>query len=56
MTDADFADNQAHLTNTLVQAKCLPHSLEQTASGIGLKQSSCVSNKKEPSLYYEPSL
>ena len=34
MTDADFADHLALLTNTPVQAKSWLHSLEQAAGGI----------------------
>ena len=34
MTDTDYADDQALLTNTPAQA--LPHSLEQAARGIDL--------------------
>ena len=36
ITDADYADDIAFLTNTLSQAKCLLHSLEQAAACIGL--------------------
>ena len=34
ITDSDYTDNIAFLTNTLAQAKTLLHSLEQAASGI----------------------
>ena len=34
--DTDYADNQALLVNTPVQAKFLLHSLEQASRGIGL--------------------
>ena len=36
ITDADFADNLALLTNTPAQAEFILHSLEQIAGGIGL--------------------
>ena len=36
ITDADYADDIAHLENTPVQTKSLLHSLERTADGIGL--------------------
>ena len=34
--DTDYANDIALLTNTPTQAKTLPHSLEQAATGIGL--------------------
>ena len=56
MTDADYADDQAFLANTPIQAEYLRHDLEQTAGGISFqinadkkKKSSSVSNKMEPS-------
>ena len=36
MTDAVYADDLAHLANTLAQAESLLHSLEQAAGDIGL--------------------
>ena len=36
ITDADYADAIGLLANTPIQAKSLPHSLEQAAGGIGL--------------------
>ena len=37
-TDADYADNLAHLANTPAQAESLLHNLEQLATGIGLRK------------------
>ena len=37
MTNADYTDDLALLTNTPAQAESLLHSLEQAARGIGLK-------------------
>ena len=34
MTDADYTDDRALLTNTLTQAEFLVHSLEQAVRGI----------------------
>ena len=36
MTDADYTDNLALLTNTLAQVEFLLHSLGQAAGGIDL--------------------
>ena len=36
ITDSDYADDLALLTNTLAQAESLLHSLEQAARGVGL--------------------
>ena len=36
ITDADYTNDIALLANTSAQAKSLPHSLEWTATGIGL--------------------
>ena len=36
ITDVDYADDRALLTNTAAQAETLLHSLERTAAGIGL--------------------
>ena len=36
MRNADDADDQEFLKNTLSQAKSIPQSLEQTPGGIGL--------------------
>ena len=36
ITDADYTDDQALLTNTPAQAESLLHSLEQAAGGISL--------------------
>ena len=36
ITDANYADDQAVLTNTALQAECQLHKLEQTARSIGL--------------------
>ena len=36
MTDSDYADGSAHLTDTLYQAENLLHSLEQSTGDIGL--------------------
>ena len=36
ITDADYADNIALLTNARAQAETLLHSLERTSTGIGL--------------------
>ena len=35
MTDTDYADDLALLTNILAQVESLLHSLEQAAGGIG---------------------
>ena len=35
ITDADYADDRAHLANTPTQAESLLHSLEQAAGSIG---------------------
>ena len=36
ITDADYADDIAHLANTPTQAEFQLHSLEQAAEGIGV--------------------
>ena len=40
MTDAEYADNQALLINTLTQAESSLHSLEEAAGGIDLYMNS----------------
>ena len=41
MTDADYADDLALLTNTYLSAESLLHSLEQAAGGINLQVNAC---------------
>ena len=38
MTDANYANDLALLTNTPTQAEFLQHSLEQAVGGIGLSE------------------
>ena len=49
MTDADYADDLALLTNTPAQAESLLHNLKQAAGGIGLR----VNANKTEYMYFK---